>query len=247
MGKASRRKTERQVRIDFRDSTEDDLEALLRIAQDRLPVAASFFEGVRDEGIPILQAETARRVGMSVSVAEVAGEVVGFATARPFSLPGGQGATREAGNLGLLAADAKHSGRGVGVGLLRHATSRQKALGAHLIVAHIPTASKTLYERAGWTVLPPERGYAWQAPGGLLLADYSTSGPEYEHLAFKQLRELSYSYSFDHIGASPIGRAAAAAIVGSFDGNFEPGLVSPKAREMFAVAAMQIASTHSRS
>ncbi len=113
-------------------------------------------------------------------------------------------------------------------------------MGARVVIANIPARALSLYERSGWTVLPPERGYAWQAPDGLLLAEYAAGGPPFVHLAYKQLGTLAYSFTFDHINAPPIGRASAALMMGNYEGNVDESKLSVLARQQLAVVAGEI-------
>jgi GNAT superfamily N-acetyltransferase len=239
MGRGSRGRSAAE-RVTVSDARDGALDSLLQLARARLPVAVDLLEGVRDAGVPLLRPDMAARFHYSCSLARLTDQTVGFAWVAPFELPGGQGRHPGVANLTYLVADEAHSGKQIGQKLLLHAAARRKAMGAHMIIAHIPSEARSLYERAGWTVLAPERGLAWQAPGGILLADYSTSGPPFVHFAYKQLGELAYQFTFEHIGAPPVGRAAAALLMGSYEGNVDRSRMSLQAIQQVAMAAAAI-------
>lgn len=237
----------RPVKVIVRDARATDLDSMIALARARLPIAVPTLEDTQGEAEGILAGDFAGRAGYSFLVAMVGADLAGFAVTFPFSIPGGDpgenGWESEAGNLGFIAASAEFAGRGIGHELLRNAAARRRQANGYLMVAHVPLVAASLYERAGWTVLPRERGYAWQSPtSGLLLADWADDPEPFVHLAYKKLRPLEIEFTFDHIEAPPVGRAIATAIMGRFEGVFDPETLSPIARQQFDMTTRYIRS-----
>lgn len=216
---------------------------MVAIARDRLSVAISTLEDARE--VDRLGRSLADIPGYSWLVACLDATVVGFAVVMPFTYPGAQagdnGAESEVGNLSFLAADSAVSGMGIGEALLRAAAAKRRQQNGYLMVAHVTADSRTLYERAGWTVLPVDRGYAWQSPTSeRFLADWADDPEPFVHFAYKKLRPVEIEFTYEHLGAPPIGRACAAAMFGSIEGVFDRDLLSPMAQHQFSVVAQAV-------
>jgi hypothetical protein len=108
-----------------------------------------------------------------VSVAELDGNLEGFALALPFALPGPAQLDRT---------------QGIGRALLEHIETRLKAARQNVVVAHIPTSATDFYREASWLVMGPTAGFAWLPFNDFLRADFPDPEIGYEHMAAKLLR-----------------------------------------------------------
>lgn len=199
------------------------MDALIELADGRLDDAAVMLRAAKAGSMPVLNPDLVKVHRSSWSVARIGGKPVGFATGIPMQLPGKQGLHDTVATLNFLVVDEAHSGKGIGARLIQHVSARRRTRGARLMIAHIPAAARTLYEREGWTVLEPELGLAWQLENDMFLADYANSGAPYVHFAYKAFEPFAYSFEFEHHDGPPVGVATRELVrrvkAGEIDGN----------------------------
>ena len=133
---------------------------------------------------------------MFVSVAELDNEVVGFAYAQPFSLPGAGEIDPRNMLLQFLAVDSGSRRQGIGRQLVDHIESRVLRYRQDVMVAHVPADEADFYRRSGWEVLAATAGFAWLPFNDFLRADVPDPAIGFEFLAARVLRPRAIRKSF---------------------------------------------------
>lgn len=182
----------------IRRANVSDRSALEHLEKTHFPVVegshhAGFLFEDTDLAVRMLSLPANAPVG--VPVAEVNGDVVGFAAFNPFSFPGGAGLDKKNTLLQHVAVDTDHRGKGIGKALVNAVVARLR--NQDVIVAHVPTAQTAFYESIGWTVVTRNRGFAWVPRGDFIRADVPDTAIGYPHMAYKILRPNSIIASFD--------------------------------------------------
>jgi predicted N-acetyltransferase YhbS len=144
-------------------------------------------------------------------VAEKADNIVGFATASPWSFPGEvRHIDPDHMLLQYLAVDPDHRRAGIGKALVKEI--ERKAVGArqNVIVAHVPPIEADFYRSMNWEVVDKGRGYAWLPFKDLLRADNGDSNPGFPLMAAKVLRPkaIRRTFDFEIVTGRPMGDAA---------------------------------------
>lgn len=97
---------------------------------------------------------------MTIPVAEVRGQVVGYAWAKP--LPGGEPAAL----LDLIAVAVEYRRQGIAQALTKEAVQGCRAMGYSLIVATVNDASLAMFIKCGWSEVPAGHRMEWTMEGG---------------------------------------------------------------------------------
>lgn len=152
-----------------------------------------------------LQEEIGAALRFWTVVAEVDGEVVGFATAVPSQFPGGAGDEAKTMLLSYLAVDPRFRRRGIGGDLVAEIERRSLAARQNLIVAHVPAVENGVYTGSGWTLYPKGRGLAWLQFGERIGADLPDPLLGFPLMAAKALRPrgIRRIWDFDVVHDAP--------------------------------------------
>lgn len=180
----------------------DDAPALAILERAHFPARAGEPHGGYVYGNPeitsqLLDEEVARGTRVATLVAEASGEIAGFATVRPWSLPGARGNSPSDILLQYLAVDPPFRRAGVATALVEEIERRCLADRQDVIVAHIPTSAVDFYRALGWEVVPEERGFAWLPFMHFMRADIGDPGFGFPLMAAKVLRPRAIRHAFD--------------------------------------------------
>lgn len=129
-------------------------------------------------------------------VAEVAGEITGFAAAVPSRFPGAGGIDPMSMLLQYVVVDPAHRRRGIGATLLEEIERRSLAARQNVIIAHIPTSQAAFYRANDWDVFDEEHGYAWLPFMGHIRGDVADPGLGFPLMAAKVLRRRTIRAAF---------------------------------------------------
>ncbi|SDK35329.1 Acetyltransferase (GNAT) domain-containing protein [Cryobacterium psychrotolerans] len=130
-------------------------------------------------------------------VAEVGGELVGFAAAVPSSFPGTGQIDPSAMLLQYLAVDPDRRHEGIGSALVADIERRSVFSRQNVIVAHVPLSQADFYRANGWDVFAEGRGYAWLPFNNMLRADIADPALGFPLMAGKKLRPKAIRSDFD--------------------------------------------------
>lgn len=130
-------------------------------------------------------------------VAEVEGEIVGFAVGVPSMMTSGD-TDAQTMNLQYLAVQPEHRGQGIGAALVKKIITRSQKVVQNLIHAHIPVDQVGFYEGLGWKVEPMGHGLAWLPDGDHLRADAGDPAFGFPLMASKVLRSRGVLQSFPY-------------------------------------------------
>lgn len=130
-------------------------------------------------------------------VAERESTIIGFATTRPFALPGTGDVDRAHMLLQYLAVDPAHRRRGVATALVEEIERRALEARQNVMVAHISVEAANFYREIGWEVIAEGRGYAWLPFTTHLRADIADPGFGFPLMAAKVLRPRALRHTFD--------------------------------------------------
>jgi GNAT superfamily N-acetyltransferase len=124
-------------------------------------------------------------------------KTIGFASTRPFSLPGIDVTDPAHMLLQYLAVDPSHRRRGVASALVAEVERRALAARQNVLVAHAPADAVAFYRKIGWEVVPEGHGYAWLPYASHLLADIADADEGFPHMAAKLLRPRAIRHAFN--------------------------------------------------
>ncbi|WP_185204290.1 GNAT family N-acetyltransferase [Glaciihabitans sp. INWT7] len=130
-------------------------------------------------------------------VAESDGQIIGFAAAVPWRLPGSGAVDRAHMLLNYLAVDPARRRQGIGSALIAEIERRSLAARQNVIVAHVPAAQDDFYRTSGWEVCGDGRGYAWLPFNDHLRGDVADPELGFPLMAAKVLRPRAIRTTFD--------------------------------------------------
>lgn len=130
-------------------------------------------------------------------VAEVEGDIVGFAAGVPSRMTSGEIDTQTM-NLQYLAVQPEHRGQGTGAALVKKLITRSVKAQQNMIHAHIPVDRVGFYEGLGWKVEPEGHGLAWLPNADHLRADAGDPAFGFPLMASKVLRPRGVLQSFPY-------------------------------------------------
>ncbi len=143
--------------VEIRDAEDRDVDAILSISNAAILETTANWD-IEPETVQQRRAWLAERTaaGLPVLVAEIGGEVAGFATYGPFRSRAGYALTVE--HSVYLAP--RHQGHGAGTALMQELIGRARAAGIHVMIGGIDGAnagSLRFHERLGFAAATPLR------------------------------------------------------------------------------------------
>ena len=130
-------------------------------------------------------------------VAEVEGDILGFAAGVPSRMTSGE-MDAQTMNLQYLAVQPEHRGQGIGAALVKKIITRSQKVRQNLIHAHIPVDQVRFYEGLGWKVEREGHGLAWLPDGDHLRADAGDPAFGFPLMASKVLRPRGVLQTFPY-------------------------------------------------
>lgn len=184
----------------IRFATPADREALSALEHEYFPAKS----GVRHAGYlyddeklaaTALTERLAAPMRVFTFVAEVEGDILGFAAGVPSRMTSGE-MDAQTMNLQYLAVQPEHRGQGLGAALVKKIITRSQKARQNLIHAHIPVDQVGFYEGLGWAVEPDGHGLAWLPDGDHLRADAGDPAFGFPLMASKVLRPRGVQHTF---------------------------------------------------
>ena len=201
--------------VNIRSATLSDLPEIRRLEHAHFSDVAASSRGGYLFDLPGAEALVDEAFGaprrMYVSVAEDDGNLVGFAAAYPFTLPGEGEIDPRNMLLQFLAVDDSHRRQGIGQRLVEHIESRFEPLRQLVMIAHVPAAQAAFYRQTGWEVMAATAGFAWLPFNDFLRADFPDPHIGFEHLAARVIRPQGIRkwWGFPRLSDSPTSDAIA--------------------------------------
>lgn len=230
------------VRIRF--AVPSDVEALLEYEKSLLAAVPDdqksgyIFAGTQRTAKALTGSLVAKLRHFTV-VAEDAGVIVGFAYAKPWTLPGNPNVNeRSTMLLHFLVVSGDRRGEGLGRALVEEIERCSSGVRQNLLLAHIPESEVGFYRSIGWEVLDRGRGYGWIPFRDHLLADDAGTSLEFPQVAVKVLRPkaIRIGFEFAAVRRAPVLDAGAELVQLLEKAHVDPLDLDPTTRALVEVA-----------